>query len=291
MLVALGSDIHLEFSDINLENTNGAEVLILAGDILIAQDLHDHPEPIVGPNLGSKQQRAIRYRNFLKRCSDNFKHVIYIAGNHEFYHGTWNGSLVDLRNECAKFSNIYFLENDVKVIEDVTFIGCTLWTDMNRGDPMTYHAISDMMNDFSIIRNDAMGYTKLRPAHAHSRHRNSLSYIQNVVAEKHDQKFVVVGHHAPCTLSINEIYKNDKLMNGGYASDLSEFILDRPQIKAWAMGHTHHVHRYYVGETLVVCNPRGYAGHELSADQFKLRYIDLDNMPEKFEGVDWNWEC
>lgn len=275
MRVALGSDLHLEFGDLNLTNEGNAEVLILAGDIMIAQDLHDHPEPIVGPNLGSRQQRAIRYRNFLKRCSENFPHVIYIAGNHEFYHGKWYGSLDDLRNECAKFHNVYFLEDNVKVIDDVTFIGCTLWTDMNKGDPLTYHAIGDMMNDFRIIRNDKLGYTKLRPAHAHYRHNQSLGYIKTVVAEKHDQKFVVVGHHSPCKLSIHPKYKNDQLMNGGYASDLSEFILDHPQIKAWFHGHTHHPFDYNIGDTRIVCNPRGYVGYEVDDGEFELKYLEV----------------
>ena len=44
MKIALCSDLHLEFEDINLKNTEGAEVLILSGDIMIAEDLHNHPE-------------------------------------------------------------------------------------------------------------------------------------------------------------------------------------------------------------------------------------------------------
>mgnify|MGYP003348983055 FL=1 len=45
--IALASDLHIEFGDIDLKNTEGAEVLILSGDIMIAQDLHDHPDPEV----------------------------------------------------------------------------------------------------------------------------------------------------------------------------------------------------------------------------------------------------
>lgn len=44
MKIALASDLHLEFGDIHLTNDQGADVLLLAGDIMIAQDLHDHPE-------------------------------------------------------------------------------------------------------------------------------------------------------------------------------------------------------------------------------------------------------
>ena len=67
-----------------------------------------------------------------------------------------------------------------------------------------------------------------------------LGYIKQIVAERPDEKFVVVGHHAPSKLSTHEQYANEHIMNGAYSSDLSEFILDRPQIKLWTHGHTHH---------------------------------------------------
>jgi len=77
MKIALASDLHLEFGDINLINDQGAEVLILSGDIMTAQDLHDHPEPInTTVNLGRRQESAQRYRDFLKRCSEAFPHVV-----------------------------------------------------------------------------------------------------------------------------------------------------------------------------------------------------------------------
>jgi hypothetical protein len=64
-------------------------------------------------------------------------------------------------------------------------------------------------------------------------------------------------------------------MNGGYHSDLSEFMLDRPGIKLWTHGHTHEVFDYKVGECRVVCNPRGYIGHEELADNFTLKVVEL----------------
>ncbi len=279
--LAVCSDLHLEFGDIDLKNDEGADVLILSGDILIAQDLHDHPEPDtpyspeIVKTLGSRQLKAQLYRDFFKRCSLQFPHVIYIAGNHEFYHGKFIGSLQDLRNECDKFSNVYFLENDCKKINDVTFIGSTLWTDMNKGDPLTLHTVGDMMNDFRIIRHDGLGHVKLRPAHAAARHRKSIDYIRTVVEGKFDEKFVVVGHMAPSSLSIAPEYQNDTLMNGAYYSDLSEFILDHPQIKLWTHGHMHQPCDYMMGDCRVVCNPRGYHGYEQQAVDFKLQYLDI----------------
>jgi predicted phosphodiesterase len=265
MKIQVVSDLHLEFSDINIQNEKGADVLILSGDIMVAHDLHEHPETSYGmysnvnlADLGRRQQTALRFRDFLKRVSFQFPHVIYVAGNHEFYHGKWYQTLQVLRNECAKFDNIYFFEDNHKVIDDITFVGGTLWTDMNRADPLTLHAAKDMLNDFRLIRNEQKGYTTVKPADTVYRHRDTMNYIEGIVSEDATKKYVVVGHHTPSLLSCHEQYKNDHLMNGCYHSDLSNFILDHPQIKLWTHGHTHNVFDYTIGETRVVCNPRGY---------------------------------
>ena len=265
MRIKLVSDLHLEFSDCYINNNEAADVLILGGDIMIAQDLHDHMELLSagwgGPDLeglGRRQAAAQRYRDFLKRCSFQFPHVIYIAGNHEFYNGKFYAGIDYLRDECAKYPNVYFLERDTKIIDDVVFVGGTLWTDMNKGDPLTMHAIDGMMNDFRIIRNEKRNYARMSPQDVVLRHRQTLDYFRQVLAEHEDKKCVVVGHHSPSLLSVHPNYSADKLMNGGYHSDLSEFILDHPQVKLWTHGHTHHPFDYMIGETRVVCNPRGY---------------------------------
>jgi hypothetical protein len=247
---------------------------------MIAQNLHDHPEPVVSPyepyaQLGRIQESAQRFRDFLKRVSFQFPHVIYVAGNHEFYHGKFIDSIRVLRDECAKFPNIYFMEDDCKKIDDILFIGSTLWTDMNRGDPITLYTVANGMNDYRVIRHDGLGYTKLRPAHTLSRHRRSLEFIGNSIKDNPAERIVVVSHMAPSELSINPKYKNDRYMNGAYYSDLSEFILDRPQIALWCHGHVHTPFDYTIGNTRVVCNPRGYEGYEPDSGWNPKIYIDL----------------
>lgn len=293
MKYALCSDLHLEFLDIDIQNTENADVLILSGDILVAQDLHDHPEihpndPVDIPNLSYRREVAQRFRDFLKRVSFQFPHVVYVAGNHEFYHGKWEQTLTTLRNECSRFTNIYFLENEYKVINDVTFIGGTLWTDCNKYDPLTMFNLPNLINDFKIIRVEKYGYRKLRCNDIIDRHTKMKQFIRDTIKENPNGEFIVVGHHAPSHKSIHPRYIRDREMNGGYSSDMDEFILEHPQIKLWTLGHMHDPHSYYVGDTFVACNPRGYAGHDLSAESFVLRYIDLDNMPAKFDGVNWS---
>lgn len=267
MKIKVVSDLHLEFSDVDIPNDDNIDVLILSGDILVARDLHDHPEPIdpLVP-LGSKQTAAVRYREFLQRCSARFPHVIYIAGNHEFYHGRFHATIDWLREECVKYPNIHYLEQDTVVIDDVVFVGGTLWTDMNKGDPLTQHAIRDMMSDFRVIKNDKNGFVSMKPADVIKRHMQTKEYFKHVLDSHKDQQCVVVGHHTPSHLSCHPRYADDTLMNGGYHSDLSEFIMDHPQIVLWTHGHTHHVFDYLIGTTRVVCNPRGYHADDYSEE-------------------------
>ena len=275
MKIKLVSDLHLEFSDCFINNDEGADVLILGGDIMIAQDLHDHPEPANtadqlaianGTGLGRRQLTAQRFRDFFKRCSFQFPHVIYIMGNHEFYNGKFYAGIDYMREECAKYPNVYMLEQDMKIIDNVVFVGGTLWTNMNKRDPLTMHAIEGMMNDFRIIRNDARNYAPMSALDVAIRHDKTLAYIEHIVHEHRNKKCVVVGHHSPSFQSVNPIYAHETLMNGGYHSDLSEFIMDHPQIKLWTHGHTHHPFDYVIGETRIVCNPRGYENDGYSED-------------------------
>lgn len=284
MKLYVTSDIHLEFGDCIINNQHHADVLILSGDIMIAQDMHDHPESAStikksmqsdGQRLGGRQESAQRFRDFLKRCSVQFPHVIYVAGNHEFYHGKWPIGLQYLRDECDRFSNVYFMENDSRTINDFTFIGCTLWTDMNKNDPVTMFGVTSMMNDFNIIRNSDRAYSKLQPKHVVKQHNVSLQFIKSIVEQDSHKNYVVVGHHAPSRRSIKPKYATNHVMNGAYSSDLEDFITDHPQIRLWTHGHTHDDFDYMVGSTRVVCNPRGYLGYEPRAEIWQPKLVEL----------------
>jgi hypothetical protein len=69
---------------------------------------------------------------------------------------------------------------------------------------------------------------------------------------------VVITHHAPSFRSVPEQFKNDIITNGAYASTLDELILDHENIVMWCHGHMHNTSYYFIGNILVLCNPRGY---------------------------------
>lgn len=273
MKIQIVSDLHLEFEDILLKNAHNVDVLVLSGDICVADDFHNQPISLVWENLPTdgygRAKRALRYREFFKRVSFQFPHVIYVLGNHEHYHGKFDLSATDIQNQldALNLSNVYLLDRGTKVIDDVTFIGGTMWTDCNKGDSLTLYHLESAMNDFRLIRIAKENFRKFLPARTVSEHRKTTQYIQTVLQSiADDAKVVVCTHHAPSMLSIHEWYKNDFLMNGGYASDLSEFILDHPKVKLWTHGHMHQCFDYVIGETRIVCNPRGYNDENLDFD-------------------------
>jgi predicted phosphodiesterase len=286
MKIALASDLHLEFGDLDIVNTDNAQVLILSGDICVAADLDMRDRRQT--EMGFARYRSERFHDFFERCAANFPHVIYVMGNHEYYHSDFATALGDMRRKLAHLPNLYVMERDVKVIGDVTFIGGTLWTDMNNQDSLTLYHMRTMMNDFRVIANSTTPVNfrteagefrtrvgKFSPEDAVEEHVKMKQYIQSVVQGNHDIKYVVVGHHSPSKQSTHEMYAHDTVMNGGYSSDLDEFIQNHPQIRLWTHGHTHHPFDYQIGQTRVVCNPRGYIGYEPEAANFKLQYIDV----------------
>lgn len=307
MKIAVCSDLHLEFGTLELKNSGGVDVLVLSGDILVERDLRERADvDILGKNNKSNQ-----YHEFMQHCGAEFPHVIYVAGNHEHYHGDYNTTLPSLKQKLSYIKNLHILDKEVFKLDDVTFIGGTLWTDMNKEDPLTLYHIKSMMNDFRCVEhsgrvanyrakvsNDkpvdmtddewlslpeserSKEVFKTRPARfdpedAVEDHKQMLEFIQTVIEGKHSEKFVVCGHHSPSRMSTHPRYKNEELMNGGYSSSLDEYILDHPQIKLWTHGHTHEDFDYMIGETHIVCNPRGYINYEERADNFKLKVIEL----------------
>jgi predicted phosphodiesterase len=283
MKIALASDIHLEFGSISLEN-DGADVLILSGDILVANDLKERDVY----DIKSAADRSNKFHTFFQEACARFPNVIYVMGNHEHYHGDFKFTLESLRNNLGYLSNLHILEKQCVTLGDVTFIGGTLWTDMNKGDSLTLYHIKSMMNDFRIVNNsnrevhfkDTEGKfhtraARLCPEDVLEEHDKMKEFIRQTIEGKFNDKFVVVGHHAPSKQSTKPRYQNDTLMNGGYSSDLSEFILDHPQIKVWTHGHTHDKFDYMIGTTRVICNPRGYIFYEECADHFELEYFEV----------------
>lgn len=306
MKIAVCSDLHLEFDELKpthslFKNIEEADLLILGGDIFVADSLREG-------SIRSFNQRRI-VLEFLGNVCRTYKHVIYIMGNHEHYHGDFKYTPDLIQATASQYNNLHFLNNQTVDIDGITFVGGTMWTDMNKEDPDTLFTIRRRMNDFIGVDNsnrmvqrkvplyaknpdgsgtymlNEKGYyiqigektkeapSTFSPEDAVEEHKKFLAFLKETIADK--EKVVVCTHHTPTYASCHPRYADDKVMNGGYHNDLSELILDNPQIKLWTHGHTHDRFDYMVGTTRVVCNPRGYAGHESIADRFSPQVVEV----------------
>jgi len=288
MKLQVVSDLHLEFGPVRIENAGNTDVLILSGDICVANDLGERDVH----NMLGEHTKSHRYHSFFEECCAQFPHVIYIAGNHEHYHGNYPTTIPLLRERLKYLSNLHILDKNTEEIDDVLFIGGTLWTDMNKEDPITLSQIRRMMNDYRLIEdtNTPINYKaflpdpdnpgkeitvfkqrtgQFTPETSVEDHKQMLEVIRTTLASVPvNKKVVIVGHHSPSKQSIKPRYERDVIVNGAYSSELSEFILDHPQIKLWTHGHTHHEFDYMIGSTRIFCNPRGYIGYEDQAEVF-----------------------
>jgi Calcineurin-like phosphoesterase len=265
MRVNVISDLHLEFGDLTLP---GGDVLIISGDACESRTLKKYPYDPSGMNDDhGHEKRWDRAARFFAEETVKYRECIYVMGNHEHYHGRLDKTHGELSRLLPK--TVTLLENQTHEIDGVLFMGATLWTDCNRASPLSIQALQQGMNDYrSITFRHHNVYRKLTPRDTMEQHAQTKAYFQSVVDDNPGRKIVVATHHAPSYASVAEHWKHDVDFNGGYASDLSEFILDNPEIKFWTHGHMHDPCSYMIGDCRIICNPRGYYGHEQQARDF-----------------------
>jgi predicted phosphohydrolase len=251
MKLHLMSDLHLEFAPIDLP---GGDVLLLAGDVCVADYLR--------PTRTDRSARLIsgEIDAFFEEACSKYNKVVYIAGNHEHYHGVLQDTNNILANYLNKFE-VAFLDNSCFELNDEYVIfGSTLWTDFNNNNFSATRIAKNGMNDFRTISyKEAFKNGKLTPYDTTELNlvaRNSLEMALEFYLTK---KFIVMTHHLPDMDSVHPKYGNDE-MNYAYANTgLKQFIKDNPRIKYWFHGHTHTSCDYMIDDCRVVCNPRGYA--------------------------------
>ncbi len=265
MLVRPFSDIHAEFWPANkIDRILGMVVPPLPADketvALVAGDI----------GLAHKQETWLKILCILAK---RFRAVIYVEGNHFFYHNDFFGRIQELKAKVPLPTNVHFLENESVEIDGVIFVGATLWTDFRGKDFFSMQYARKNMNDFEVIKKtDGL---KLRPEETVEQFQESKRYIFEVLATAGDKKTVVVTHHGVSQFSIHEEFRGDSL-NCAFMTDLSNEIIDHgPDL--WVHGHTHKSFDYTLGKTRVVVNPYGYKDVEVNPQYDKLLVIELQD--------------
>ena len=134
MKIQYCSDLHMEFH----ENMRFMKSLPLepVGDVLV-----------IAGDVGYLVDSTIPHLRFWKWASENYRQVLMIAGNHEFYN---NGDIAAQGDSWQNMflPNVGYYHNKVVRIDNVDFILSTLWSRIPVVDEF---AIQNGMNDYSQI--------------------------------------------------------------------------------------------------------------------------------------------
>lgn len=248
MLLDIASDLHMirAFELSEEFYSDPGDVLILAGDIA-PYYYFDTLKP------------------FFERISDTWKRILFIPGNHEFYGEKYFEALTLIRNFFkTQFGNIFCIEGREDDIDDIHFIGSTMWSDMINNNPIVKLNCKSGLNDYNFISFDSPGepLKKITPDDTVELFRNSLHFLKESLNSYKGGDVVIITHHAPSFKSVSEVFKGDPL-NGAFVSNLEYLIWGNPHIKLWVHGHTHSTSDYNIGNCRIVCNPRGYSSERL----------------------------
>lgn len=246
-------------------------------------------------------------RSVEKWIKENIKHGMFVAGNHLVYFRDYSCSMITVNEFKQYLSGVFPLSADVTFLDtstktyikqipdtDILVLGSTLYTDYKiasshpRMSGLTDKQIEKMNMDISrVVMNDFIwGFANdpydngkiehLLPSHYLDWHNKTMEKFKAAVEGNPDKEIIVMTHHCPSKRCVSEKWKN-ALNNASYCSELDEFIVSHPNIKAWVCGHVHHSDSFKIGNCLVVMNPCGY------------KYYDTENAgynPNKFIDTD-----
>jgi Icc-related predicted phosphoesterase len=214
-----------------------ADALILAGDL-----------------CGRLSRAGLRFIESL----DTDLPIVIIPGNHDY----WNGSIeleIGRFRDCCRRPNTYVLDGEALEIAGTRIIGATLWTDYLISDEHRHYSSMKAgyaMSDIRRIRDRAYEW-RLTPDRLFEEHQRQRADIERLLATPFEGPTAVVTHHAPSAQSLQFGGVTEDL-DGAYASNLESLIL-RHQPELWLHGHVHRRRDYWLGDTRVFANPRGYS--------------------------------
>ena len=237
MRIQVLSDLHLEFHNPLPGLADGVDVIVCAGD------------------LAPVETGAVFYA--AKEWADA-RHILYVPGNHEYYGTDIDVARRLLAKQCRHLG-ITLLDPGTITVDNVRFIGATLWTDF-RLNGIAHEAAAHKgalgMADFTGA--SQRGRTRFTTHESARRHAAERAFIEGELASARrvGQTAVVITHHAPTPRSIAPHFERHPC-NPGFASDLDDLI-ERYQPALWVHGHMHDVVDVEIGATRVLCNPAGY---------------------------------
>lgn len=193
-------------------------------------------------NAGDTHPQQLTRDYFTKLMGPNY---FYVYGNHDYYGNSFKNAEMDIF---------------VKQVNGLKIAGATLWTDIR---PDRWWDFRDYMMDYRQIK--GMNYDRYMIAH--NLHKDYL-FTSNAD--------IWVVHHLPSYESVHHRYRNSG-GNDFFATELSDQILEmKHPPKLIVHGHTHERFDYMIGDTRVVCNPRGYPNEQPWYNTYEPLIVEID---------------
>jgi Predicted phosphoesterases, related to the Icc protein len=230
MKVRVISDIHFDHVRDSINITyEGENLLVIAGDLC------SFPTRLPGLHF---------IKSYLQ--SSNIPIVFYVLGNHEYYGSSIKTTEAFWNNQAKKTHGrlfIFGVRPRSFILNRIRFIGCTLWTDLNKGEGI-WVAYGNL-NDFKLIK-DFVTNPRLYIKY----HEDSVEMIRSFLKKK--CQTVVLSHHPP---SLKSVMLGDPKFRRLFSGNLETLIYKNPTIAAWLHGHIHASSDYDIKQCQVVCNP------------------------------------
>lgn len=232
------SDLHLEYNDLDFLELNdffNFDVLVLAGDILEYRDVSAR-------------------KKFFQFLTQIDKPIMFVCGNHEFYHSNIQKTLASLQRLQRSNPNFHLLNNSYVDINGVRFIGSTLWCDFSYvKDTSEYIYILSYANDFKNIYTGSFD----SPINAYIVKRyaeEAKNYISHHLQTNGPN--IVITHFGPSDRSKDIHYTTEQLASY-YVSNCESIMHQNSEIAVWFHGHIHQTFDYFIHKTRILSNPRG----------------------------------
>lgn len=239
MRIQYMSDLHMELADNSRYIKHSdfpvtGDVLVLAGDTFYLNNA------------------MVPLSNFWKWASTNYRQVLVVPGNHDYY-GHCDVMTCGMEWTWMFKDNVGYYQNQVIRIDNVDFVLSTLWSHI---PPKDEYVVLHRLNDFYQTMYDGH---RIRVEDYNRMHQHCLDFIKKSVAESTAEHIVVVTHHLPSLLVVADRHRGSDL-NAAFATELGDFIADS-RIDAWIYGHSHTNVDAFIGNTKIVCNQMGYVFH------------------------------
>jgi hypothetical protein len=238
--------------------------------------------------IGDTTNPMVRGMPWIAETFASVPNIIWVAGNHCYYRGapgsgeenTFYEEQTERAREMATRLGIIFLQNDVVEVGGVDGVGgiriagATTWGDFSilpRGmtvrDAMSQsqkgwyeggwrNYEKNYHNDFREIRFGGPGSkNRFTPSQMLALHRESKDFFERVLATPFDGDTVCISHMGPAP----SVEPGDHAWLYGW-SDLIPLMHGPLAPRYWLHGHVHKSLDYTIGDTRVICNPRGYPG-------------------------------